>query len=286
MAKNFYDDDFYSEQENLSLKSANEVLNIFFNVYKPKSVIDIGCGLGTWLSVCANKGIEDILGIDGDYVDKKRLYISPKKFISKDITNKIKLDRKFDLLISLEVAEHLQFERAKSFVDDLVNLSDVIMFSAALPYQGGTNHINENWPQFWSNLFHDHGYQLVDFFRPNIWDNQNIAFWYRQNTFLFVRKTNPILKKLIKVSSNKLMPLSVIHPELYLYSIHRRLSINLATYNLDINYLRSITSHDYKNIISHKQSYRAYSAYYKRNFYRDFLKLFTKILNKISSIKL
>ena len=140
-----YDENFYRAQKDGSYRSAELTIPILFNwLPKPKTVVDVGCGLGTWLAVFKQQGAE-VTGVDGAYVNKDMLYIGKEEFFEADLENEsITNDgRRFDLAVSLEVAEHLSAKRAPTFIHDLTSLSDVVFFSAAVPLQGGTNHINE-----------------------------------------------------------------------------------------------------------------------------------------------
>ncbi|WP_165929408.1 class I SAM-dependent methyltransferase [Flavobacterium rhamnosiphilum] len=173
-----------------NFKAANEVVPFIVNLLDPKSVVDVGCGIGTWLKVFRDNGINDILGVDGDYVDKKLLKISVENFIDFDLEKLYKSEKKYDLAISLEVAEHLSFESSDIFVKTLCDLSDTIIFSAAIPDQGGQNHINEQEPKYWIEKFENEGFRLFDILRPVFWDNQNVDSWYRQNMLLFTKNVD------------------------------------------------------------------------------------------------
>ena len=98
---------------------------------------------------------------------------SIKKFIeTQDLENNIQIESKFDLAITLEVAEHLSEIRADSFIDDLCALSDLILFSAAIPDQGGRHHINEQWQSYWEpKRFKQRGYHVYDIVRWKIWSS-------------------------------------------------------------------------------------------------------------------
>lgn len=189
--------------------AAREVLPVLFKVYKPQSIIDIGCGLANWIQVAKEFGVEKVLGVDGDYVDRTLLKIAPQEFVEKDLRKEFNLNQKFDLAICLEVAEHLPAEAAKNLVQSLVNHADVIMFSAAVPGQGGQNHINEQWPEYWQKIFLQYDFEMIDFFRAKIWNNTRIERWYRQNLFLVVKKGH-----FLDSGYNK-DALAIIHPELF-----------------------------------------------------------------------
>ncbi len=196
--------------------AASEVVPIIIEWFNPKSVIDVGCGIGTWLSVFQQKGIEDIVGVDGDYLDQKMLNIPLSKYIAADLRKPITFQRKFDLAISLEVAEHLPETCADIFIESLIKLSDVILFSAAVPGQGGQNHLNEQWAPYWQKKFYAHGFLFYDDIRPLIWWNDKIEWWYRQNIFLVIKSTNPYYAK----KSGEV--LSAIHPMMHQHQITSR----------------------------------------------------------------
>ena len=79
-------------------------------------------------------------------------------------------------------------ERGERFVADLVALAPVVLFSAAIPGQGGTDHINEQWQDYWARLFAKHDYVALDFLRLKFWNDSRIEWWYRQNIILYVRR--------------------------------------------------------------------------------------------------
>lgn len=132
-----YTEQFYIDQRKSSRRSANEIVPLVLELIQPKSVIDVGCGVGAWLSVFRECGIEDILGVDGNWVDKNMLEIPENRFLVFDLTTPVLMNRHFDLVVSLEVAEHLPSECAEIFIDSLTRLGPTILFSAAIPFQGG-----------------------------------------------------------------------------------------------------------------------------------------------------
>ncbi len=169
-----------------SVESARAILPLLFALSRPVSVIDVGCSIGNWAAVCRELGIEDVIGVDGDYVDRRALRIPEDRFVAHDLTRPLRLGRSFDLAISLEVAEHLPEECATGYVADLCRLAPMVLFSAAIPYQGGLHHVNEQWPGYWVQRFAGHGYAPVDCVRDEVWDDPSVSDWYAQNTLLFV----------------------------------------------------------------------------------------------------
>ena len=200
----------YSHDEVIhNFSAAEEVLPILFEKHQPASVLDVGCGLGNWAATAKKIGVSNVIGIDGEYVNRSLLKIQESEFVGIDLRKKFDLKKKFDLVICLEVAEHLPKESADTFIESLVNHSDVILFSAALPGQGGQFHINEQWPSYWQQIFERHKYQMIDFFRKKIWNNSKIDPWYRQNMFLVVKKGHALCE------NEDAEIQSYIHPELF-----------------------------------------------------------------------
>jgi SAM-dependent methyltransferase len=184
----------------------------------PKSVLDVGCGTGTWLSHFIGEGISDCIGIDGPWAASADLLIDRDKFVAANLEAPPMLDRRFDLTISLEVAEHLPQARSAGFVEYLCSTAPVVAFSAAIPLQGGTNHVNEQWPDYWIEIFRRNNFACLDMIRPAFWNNANLPYYYSQNSFLFVRfDFEPLLSHLReKERSLRLFPLRAVHPAKYM----------------------------------------------------------------------
>lgn len=196
-----------------------QLVPILVELFHPTSVVDIGCGIGTFLHEFIECNITDVLGIDGEWVDKTLLvkHLNKNLFVEADLEKKLVLDRRFDLAICLEVAEHIRHESTSSFIDTVTGLSDVVVFSAAIPGQGGQNHVNEQWLSYWEKIFETHDYVLYDLIRPLIWDNPNIFFWYKQNMVVFAKK-GYIIDSLQKESCCSIH--NLVHPELYLQHLN------------------------------------------------------------------
>ncbi|MDJ0703957.1 MAG: class I SAM-dependent methyltransferase [Leptolyngbyaceae cyanobacterium MO_188.B28] len=179
----------YNSDHNVS--SAQQIVPYIFDILQIEltSVIDIGCGLAQWLRVFKEHGVDDVLGIDGSHVPLDKLNIDISEFRACDLRklSVLEIGKRFDLLLCLEVAEHLQPEYAHQFIQTLVLLSDRIIFSAAVPNQTGENHFNEQYPDYWAGLFSQYGYRLLDPFREKFWQDEKVNWWYRQNMFLVVK---------------------------------------------------------------------------------------------------
>jgi len=181
-----YDTAFFDYVNSGSVRSAERLLPTLYSDLAISSVLDIGCGQGAWLSVWNDIGIEDITGVDGDYVNRQHLLIANNHFQAADLSKPFNLERRFDLVQSLEVAEHLPPFSAEQFVDHLCLHGDLIFFSAAPPGQGGDHHVNERPYEYWRQIFKRHGYSVFDYIRPLAEDQLDIEPWYRYNTFLYV----------------------------------------------------------------------------------------------------
>ncbi|HEX6363558.1 MAG TPA: class I SAM-dependent methyltransferase [Albitalea sp.] len=179
---------FYAQVDAGSQSSARVVLPIVLDLLPVESAIDVGCGLGAWPAALVEHGIADVCGVDGPYVDVARLLIPRERFVAADLERPLAMPRRFDLVMSMEVAEHLPPSAADTFVASLVSLGPAVLFSAAIPGQGGERHVNEQWPGYWSDKFAAHGYVQLDCIRDRVWDDARVEPWYAQNTFLYASR--------------------------------------------------------------------------------------------------
>ena len=181
-----YSDTFFNYIDQGARRSAREVLALLAPQLQPTSVIDFGAGRGVWLDEWRKAGAQDILAVDGDYVDRHQLAVPQENFMPANLTAPVHIDRRFDLAQSLEVGEHLPPSAAETFVDSLTRSSNRILFSAAVTGQGGEFHVNEQPLSYWQKLFEARGYTAYDCVRPHLSSNRNIEPWYRYNTILYV----------------------------------------------------------------------------------------------------
>jgi SAM-dependent methyltransferase len=208
-------DFWYDQRDQRTRESAEKVLRCVFDIHSARSVVDIGCGIGTWLATAKRLGADTLLGIDGPHVPLDMLAIEATQFSSQDLITLSRIDGRYDLAIAMEVAEHLPPSRGEGFVKLLCSTSDVVLFSAAIPGQGGNGHINEQALSYWSKLFAAQGYTAYDFVRPIIWNDDAVMRWYRQNVMLF-SKTD-LSDRLCDVGYLRLphSMIDLVHPEVY-----------------------------------------------------------------------
>jgi hypothetical protein len=184
-----YDADFYESKLQATSRSAATVLGLLYQDYKALSLIDVGCGRGAWLGEAERLGATSLQGMDGPWLSRESLLSRSIRFSSVDFEGTLpRLTQRFDLCISLEVAEHISADRAEPFIQYLCDASDVVLFGAAIKRQGGAHHVNEQWQSYWIDLFRAKHYECFDVIRPRVWCDPAVEWWYRQNTFLFVNQ--------------------------------------------------------------------------------------------------
>ena len=215
----YYTTKFFEGHENGALGSAKKVIPLVNEIVKPSSVIDVGCGVGNWLKVWKEDiNVERIQGIEGPYLSARLLQVPVQYVIFQDLKKKFEINERFDLAMSLEVAEHLPPESADHFIKSLTGLSDIILFSAAIIGQEGTHHVNEQPPEYWANIFARYGYVPVDHLRDKIWNDDEIEWWYQQNLLFYVKESAlgnyPGLTESYKMTNKNLLR---IHPWIFYY---------------------------------------------------------------------
>jgi SAM-dependent methyltransferase len=188
MTEHVYSTDFYDYIDAGSRASARTVSGLILGEIKVKSLLDVGSGHGAWAAEWLKAGVKDVVAVDGHYVARDQLAIPAGNFTAHDLATPLDLNRRFDLVQSLEVAEHLPADRAAGFVDNLVRHGDLILFSAAVPHQGGEHHVNEQPPEYWRKLFAAEGYEAFDWLRPRLAGRREVKAWYRFNSFIYANK--------------------------------------------------------------------------------------------------
>jgi len=209
-----YDQKFYAAHHEGSLRSARVIVPRLLSCIKVRSVVDVGCGLGTWLKAFQESGVADVAGYDGGYVDRAALLIDQRLFSSVDLREDFSIPRRFDLAISLEVAEHLPENCANPLVYRLTTAAPAVLFSAAIPGQGGTEHLNEQWQDYWRNIFSSYGFRPVDLIRPSVRGRSDVEWWYQQNAIFYCQ--DEFLSQYHNLQTvESTVSLNLVHPALY-----------------------------------------------------------------------
>jgi SAM-dependent methyltransferase len=199
-----YSTEFFDSIREGSQRSAAAVVPLVMETISPRTVVDVGCGEGWWGKAFEAKGCE-VIGLDDDGRP-----IIPSRRV--DLADTLPIfENDFDLAICLEVAEHLPLERAETFISELCGLSHTILFSAAVPGQGGTGHLNEQWPPYWAELFMANGFSCSDKLRWVLWYDERVSWWYRQNIFIASSRHDLVHEA----------PRPVIHPGAWTHFGHR-----------------------------------------------------------------
>lgn len=214
-----YAPSFYSEIRDGASRSAEVIAPLVLSWMRVRSVVDVGCGIGAWLAAFRAHGVEDVLGIDGEWVQAAQLRIPQECLLLHDLSMPVCIPRRFDLALCLEVAEHLPANCAASLVRDLTRLAPCVLFSAAIPGQGGTHHVNEQPLSYWSEHFARHGFAPADLIRPLLWADERVEWWYRQNIVFFAAPDHPILRQDTRLCAAN----DYIHPT-FVQSLRRELT--------------------------------------------------------------
>ena len=208
-----YDRSFYEYVDGSARSAADVVVPLVLELVPASSVVDVGCGTAGWLRAFVDHGVDDVLGLDSGRVPADLVKIDRDQFETVDLSDPAPLDRTFDLAVSLEVAEHLPGAAADRFVAFLCSLADVVVFSAAIPGQGGEEHLNEQWPGYWAERFASQGFVAHDVLRAAIWDDERVDWFYRQNLLLYVRRgTEGRLNLEQAAAVMPAAPLALVHP--------------------------------------------------------------------------
>jgi len=203
-----------------NMDDPRQIVPLLYQYFSHASVVDLGCGIGNFLHEFKDCGVNYVLGIDGAWSDNDQQMLTGTDLLLKNLNEDLGDNGRFELAISLEVAEHLDKKYAEKLIKDLADLSDVIVFSAAIPGQGGQDHINEQWPEYWAQLFNNLGYDCYDVMRPLLWNNPKVSFWYKQNMFVAVNRANMAQVAQLEdnfpfIQNNKNVISSLVHPLLF-----------------------------------------------------------------------
>jgi SAM-dependent methyltransferase len=213
----YSNEELYELLDEPAERSARVVCPLVMALLDVQSVVDVGCGLGRWLAVFRALGVHDVVGVERPEEDPERIQLPPESLVQADLGRPLRLSRRFDLALCLEVANHLPQAAAPTLIETLATLAPAVLFSAAVPYQGGPHHLNCQWPAYWAKLFEEQGFAACDCLRAQIWENADVSWWYRQNVLLFVQRDQ--LERHPRLSAQSGPPLPLVHPENYLEQV-------------------------------------------------------------------
>lgn len=215
-----YPSAWHASFADVTSNSARLILSFLQNFVRLDSMLELGCGEAHWSANALSLGTQTVCAVDGPWNNKERLNVASSQYIEAEINRNFNVPGKFDMAICLEVAEHVDMNFATKTVSILSEASDVVLFGAAIPYQGGFGHINEQWPSWWNEKFLLAGFRPYDVIRPKFWNHPDIHYWYKQNTILYIREgaKNIDLEKLssLKDWGNGEYVMDIVHPEKFL----------------------------------------------------------------------
>jgi 2-polyprenyl-3-methyl-5-hydroxy-6-metoxy-1,4-benzoquinol methylase len=166
-----YDASYYADVvEPAAAASSDVIAASIVRDLCPGSVFDVGCGTGALLAALARRGCR-VEGIDRsqaalDYCRSRGLLVHRFDLERDDFS--ILDGQQWDIVVSMEVAEHLPAAAADRFVDLLMRLGHTIVFSAAPKGQGGMDHVNEQPVAYWTAKFIDRSF-VMDETLTNRW---------------------------------------------------------------------------------------------------------------------
>jgi len=211
---------FFAAKDAGRAYAARQVMDVIARFLQPHAVADFGCGTGIWLNAAADIGAQSLHGFDGPWISQSDLD-SRIKFTQVDLEAGASPAGTCNLAICLEVAEHLTPAAGTRLIKTLCSVAPVVLFSAAIPAQGGTNHINEQWQSYWADEFAANGFDCFDPIRPEIWSDRNVFPWYRQNILLFVSRSADKIDRTLIGSPIPARDASCVHPEMFEHVVAR-----------------------------------------------------------------
>jgi len=210
-----YDEKYHAARLEGGASSAAVVVPLLLELFPwVTSVVDVGCSTAAWLHEFQLHGISRLLGMDGANIPPRMLQIDVSQFRQIDLCQPLPPPGRFDLALSLEVGDCLPREAAQQFVAGLVGMSDVVVFSAAVPGQSKQQTLHERWPSYWRGLFADCRFACFDILREKLWYDQRVDWWYSQNMLVFVSEFREDLLNGLP-STGRAAMLDIVHPRAF-----------------------------------------------------------------------
>lgn len=136
--------------------------------YRPKTVLDAGCAMGLLVAALRDLGVE-AYGVDlSEYaISRVREDIRPYCAVG-SLADPLpdSLPRRYDLVVSIEVLEHMPEEDGKKSIANLCTMSDQILFSSVPDDTTDPTHINLHETPYWCGLFAKQGFFSAEEKKP------------------------------------------------------------------------------------------------------------------------
>lgn len=184
-SQGLYDEAYFKHLGDRVRRSVEVVVPEIISSFGPSSAVDLGCGDGQWTIGLARRGVRTV-GVDSAEIDREDHHLAT--FLRRDLTAMTPdcLGRS-DICLCLEVAEHLPQRAADLLVALISSSSDLVLFSAAVPGQGGTGHLNEQPHSYWIDRFISNGFSADQTWRNRFSQCSAVSPWYRSNMIVFTR---------------------------------------------------------------------------------------------------
>lgn len=171
-------EEYYAHSRAGSARSAAVVAPVVQDLVQARSILDVGGGEGWWASAFSRLGATSVSIENGPLPPSAPGVTCVEHDLRRPIGREVGAP---DLVLCLEVAEHLEPAVGSRLVGELCSLAPAVLFSAAVPGQGGVGHVNEQWPAYWVERFESHGFRCSGALRWWFWLDDRVESWYRQN---------------------------------------------------------------------------------------------------------
>lgn len=193
-----YDAKFYDLNITEGTKMAIWFVPLLREIFQFKSLLDVGCGTGHYLRFCVDHGLSDVLGIEGSPHAFERLLVDKSQVVRHDLREPFRAGRKWDVALSIEVAEHIDKASAGTYVRTLATSSDTVVLTAARPGQGGRAHVNLQPPEWWQERFRQEHFEyderLTERLKAGIRRAREsgafVTSWFEPNVMVFRNRGN------------------------------------------------------------------------------------------------
>jgi hypothetical protein len=171
-----YKGSFFSRRYKLSWR-VPFVCDAICKVLDPIWLIDIGCGIGDYVKGFIERGVR-AEGVEGSENCTPFLVVPERLVRIVDMRKELIFlaDSMYDMVLCLEMLEHIEEEYADIVVSNLSSMTNKILTSAAPPGQGGHYHVNcrpkEYWVEMFSRYKFTHNRSIVDAIRKE-WEPIN-----------------------------------------------------------------------------------------------------------------